>query len=319
MKYRTDLALESLELYESGQENKRRMLEGAEYAKPFAEGKNSEAEVAHRIPGATCITEQYDNDIKITRIEILDEQGEKIFAKKRGNYITLEIDGIIDGKEGIKDRAAKALAFELKKLIPFHYNLKVLAIGLGNDKVTPDALGPYAVSKMKITRHLFLLYDCDGDSEMANVSGLIPGVMGSTGIETADLIKRTAELVEPEVLLIIDSLAARDIKRVNTTIQINDTGINPGSGMGNVRREISEETIGKRVVAIGVPTVIDAETLVIDALSGFQEAEEEIEEYLRQNPQELVVTSTDIDLVIQDFSDIISNGVNIALHPGIYS
>lgn len=194
----------------------------------------------------------------------------------------------------------------------------MLVIGLGNDKVTPDALGPYSVSKMKITRHLFLMYDCDGDPEMANVSGLIPGVMGTTGIETAELIKQAVSIVEPEVVLIVDSLAARDIKRVNTTIQINDTGINPGSGMGNNRKEISEETIGRKVISVGVPTVIDANTLVIDALSGFKEAEDKIEAYIAQNPQELVVTSTDIDLVIKDFSDIISNSVNITLHPGIY-
>ena len=142
--------------------------------------------------------------------------------------------------------------------------------------------------------------------------------MGTTGIETADLIKKAVEVVDPEVVIIVDSLAARDISRVNTTVQINDTGINPGSGMGNSRREISEATVGKRVISIGVPTVIDANTLVLDALSGFNEAEDKIEDYIAQNPQELVVTSTDIDLVIKDFSDIIANGVNITLHPGIY-
>ena len=307
MKYRTDLALESMQLYSEGIKINGSVEAGSEDLNKF-----------DKIPGINCTEEEINEDIKVTRIEVIDEVGETILGKRRGNYITLEIDGIVDGKEGIKERAAHALAAELKKFIKFHEHLKVLVIGLGNDKVTPDALGPYSVSKMKITRHLFLMYECDGDPEMANVSGLIPGVMGTTGIETAELIKQAVSIVEPEVVLIVDSLAARDIKRVNTTIQINDTGINPGSGMGNNRKEISEETIGRKVISVGVPTVIDANTLVIDALSGFKEAEDKIEAYIAQNPQELVVTSTDIDLVIKDFSDIISNSVNITLHPGIY-
>lgn len=307
MKYRTDLALECKEMYEA--ENN---------------GVNSQVNVGAEIdkkviPGTEIHEEKYDDDIKVSRIEIVDERGEAIFQKPRGNYITLEIDGIIDGKEGIKERASRALAKELARLIKFHYHLKVLVVGLGNDKVTPDALGPYTVSKVKITRHLFIIYEEDGDYEMGNVSGFIPGVTGSTGMETADLIKQAVDMVNPEVVVVVDSLAARNISRVNTTIQINDTGINPGSGMGNVRRELNEETLGKRVIAIGVPTVIDAGTLVIDALSGFKHKDGEIDDYLSKNRQELVVTSTDIDMVIKDFSDIIANGINITLHPGIYS
>ena len=316
MKYRTDLALECVQMYDEDRKKKTNAEAGtdSEHKTSSEKSKGSLSD----IPGVKCIEEEIDGDIKVTRIEITDETGEALLGKKRGSYITLEIDGIIDGKEGIKERAARALADELKNFIKFHYHLKALVIGLGNEKVTPDALGPYAVSKMKITRHLFLMYECDGDPEMANVSSFIPGVMGTTGIETADLIKKAVEVVDPEVVIIVDSLAARDISRVNTTVQINDTGINPGSGMGNSRREISEATVGKRVISIGVPTVIDANTLVLDAHSGFNEAEDKIEDYIAQNPQELVVTSTDIDLVIKDFSDIIANGVNITLHPGIY-
>ncbi|MBQ2747826.1 MAG: GPR endopeptidase, partial [Firmicutes bacterium] len=141
----------------------------------------------------------------------------------------------------------------------------------------------------------------------------------TTGIETAELIKRAAEIVKPDVVIVIDSLAARDIKRINTTIQINDTGISPGSGMGNVRKMLDKETLGCKVIAIGVPTVIDAGTLVIDALSKFENDEDAIDSYLNENGFEMVVTSTDIDTVIKDFSDIIANGINIMLHPGIYS
>ncbi|MCI8631310.1 MAG: GPR endopeptidase, partial [Firmicutes bacterium] len=221
MKYRTDLALECMQMYD---EDRKKNIK-------FEAGSTDVESNFNNIPGVKCIEENFDEDIKVTRIEITNEAGETILGKKKGNYITLEIDGIVDGKEGIKERAARALANELKNFIKFHYHLKVLVIGLGNDKVTPDALGPYSISKMKITRHLFIMYECDGDPEMANVSGFIPGVMGSTGIETAELIKQTVSIVDPEVVIIVDSLAARDIKRVNTTVQINDTGINPGSGM----------------------------------------------------------------------------------------
>lgn len=296
MKYRTDLALEAMELYRGGTDGKLPSVPGTEYAQ-----------------------KKCGDDITVTTIRILDQEGEKALERKRGNYITLEIDGIADGKNSIKKRAARVLAKEISGLIPFRNDLKVLVVGLGNDKVTPDALGPFSVSKIKVTRHLFLIFDCNQDPEMANVSGLIPGVFGSTGIETAEVIQKAVDLVRPDVVLAVDSLAARDISRVNTTIQLNDTGIRPGSGNGNHRSEISEETVGAKVVAIGVPTVIDAGTLVIDALSGFRQNEGEIEAYLHRNPLDLVVTSTDIDFVIKEFSDIIASGVNIALHPGIYS
>lgn len=295
MKYRTDLALESKQLYD--EENK---------------GKGIE------IPGVSSQTKQYDEDINITTIEILDEVGMQILGKAPGKYITLEIDGLIDGKEGVKENAAKALGKELSKLIEFKYDLKTLVVGLGNDKVTPDALGPYTASKIKVTRHLFLIYEADGDHEMSCVSALVPGVMGSTGIETAELIKKAVDISKPHLVIAVDSLAARDISRVNTTIQINNVGISPGGGIGNTRVELSEKTLGCRVIAVGVPTVIDSTTLIADALNELGQQSKEAEQYIEDRRQELVVTSTDIDLVIKDFSDIIANGVNITLHPGIY-
>ena len=179
--------------------------------------------------------------------------------------MTIEIQGLLAEKENIRERASRAVAAELKNLIPFDYFLKVLVVGLGNEKVTPDSLGPHTVDKVKITRHLFAMFDCDGDWEMANVSGFNPSVTGVTGMETADLIEKVVSMVKPDVVLVIDALAAKDIRRVSTTVQISDTGIAPGAGMGNRRREISEETLGCRVISIGVPTVIDARTLILDA------------------------------------------------------
>ena len=158
MRFRTDLAIENKEMYDS--ENK---------------GKGIE------ISGVEVETEKFKDIVGITRIKITDENGSKAMQKPLGNYITLEVEGVVDGEEEIKEAAAAAVSNELKRLIQFHNKLKVLIIGLGNDKVTPDSLGPYTVSKVKVTRHYFLMYDADSDDEMSCVSGFIPGVMGSTG------------------------------------------------------------------------------------------------------------------------------------------
>lgn len=296
MKYRTDLAIENKEMYDSDNKG-----EGIE------------------ISGVEVETENFEEVVGITRIKITDEHGSKVLQKPLGNYITLEVEGVVDGPEEIKEKAAIALSNELKRLIQFHNKLKVLIIGLGNDKVTPDALGPYTVSKVKVTRHYFLMNDAESDDEMSCVSGFIPGVMGSTGMETADLIKSAAKIAKPEVIIAVDSLAARNINRISTTIQISDTGISPGAGTGNMRKQLTEKTLGTKVIAIGVPTVIDSKTLILDNLFGFLKDPEGAEQYIDENGIPMIVTSTEVDQVIKDFSDIISNGINITLHPGIYS
>lgn len=262
-----------------------------------------------------------DDDISVTEIEITGEEGEKAFGKPRGTYITLEVKGILEEKDGIKERAARALADRLKDLIKFDYFLKVLVVGLGNEKVTPDSLGPHTVDKVKITSHLFRIFECDGDWEMANVSGFNPSVTGVTGMETADLIERTVGLVNPNAVICIDALAAKDIGRLSTTIQVCDTGIFPGAGMGNNRKEISQKTMGCRVISIGVPTVIDSRTLLVEAAEKINDplVEKQLEDYMKNREMDMIVTSTDIDAIIKDFSDIISNAINITLHPGIYS
>ena len=293
MQYRTDLAIENQELLE---------------------------EVRERATGYIKKQQQKDEDICVTEIIITDETGEKAFGKSRGTYITVEIEGITEQKDGIKERAARALAGELKKLIHFDYYLKVLVVGLGNEKVTPDSLGPHTVDKVKITSHLFQIFGADGDWEMANVRGFNPSVTGVTGMETADLIEKVTSMVKPDVAVIIDSLAARSIERLSTTIQICDTGIEPGAGMGNRRKAITQETLGCRVVSIGVPTVIDSRTLIIEASEAIGwNQDEKTEKYFREKDLDMIVTSTDIDQIIKDFSDIISNAINITLHPGIYS
>ena len=229
-------------------------------------------------------------------------------------------NGLYKGfKPGIKEKAERAVAEELKSLINFDYYLKVLVAGLGNSMVTPDALGPETAAKIRVTRHLFVMFEADGDDEMSNVSCIIPGVTATTGLETADIIKKAAELSTPDIVIAIDSLAARNIERVSTTIQITDTGIAPGGGMGNNRKGINESTVGTRVIAIGVPTVIDATTIIRDALDDNIESAEKVEKYIQEYDRQMIVTSTDIDMIIKDFSDIIANGINKTIHPGIYS
>jgi len=297
MSYRTDLALETRQLLDQ-----------------------QERSGGPKTTGFIQKSSQLDEDISITHIIITDEEGERAFKKPKGNYITIEVHGILEQKNEIGKRAARALAGVLKELIPFHYYLKVLVVGLGNEKVTPDSLGPHTVDKVKITSHLFKIYDCDGDFEMGNVSGFNPSVTGVTGMETAEVIEKVVSLVKPEAVLIIDSLAAKDIERISTTIQVSDTGIAPGAGMGNRRKSIDAETLGCKVIAIGVPTVIDSRTLILDAaeeIPGWNQSD--AEEYFAQKELDMVVTSTDIDEIIHQFAEIIADGINITLHPGIYS
>lgn len=306
MKYRTDLAIECKEIMDEAEKAAESSFDGGEKQKEDDDGIIVEKK-------------EYEGGVRATRIRIVNEDGARKLEKPIGNYITIEADGVLEEREGIKEKTETALAEELSRLIDFDYYLKVLIVGLGNRMVTPDALGPETASKVRVTRHLFIIYEADGDDEMANVSCIVPGVTGTTGIETADIIMKTAELSKPDVIIAIDSLAARNIERVSTTIQITDTGISPGGGMGNSRIGINEETTGARVIAIGVPTVIDATTIIRDALTENIGDAEKIEKYIEGYEQQMIVTSTDIDAIIKDFSDIIAGGINKTIHPGIYS
>lgn len=295
MKYRTDLALEAMEnLSETGA-------------------------VPGEKDGILMEKQEIDKDIHVTAIEIVNLKGEAKIGKPQGKYITLEIAGIVDEVTDIIPRASKALAGQLSKMVQHSYYLRVLIIGLGNEKVTPDSLGPHTVSKVKITSHLFELFDCDGDEEMANVAGLAPGVTATTGMETAELVKKAVEMTEPDVVIAIDALAAKNIDRVSTTIQLSDTGISPGAGMGNMRKMLNESTLGTKVIAIGVPTVIDSRTVILEAMEEMKVSETDADNYLQSRNLDMVVTSTDIDIIIKSFSEIIAKAINIVLHPGIYS
>ncbi len=294
MSFRTDLAIENKEMYDESRGNR------------------------GEIPGVSVDVQEYSDRIKITRITVLDETGSRIMGKERGSYITIEAEDAAGAEEKEKSEIAGAVAAELKKLIPFHYHLRVLVAGLGNESITPDSLGPHTVEKVRITRHYFLMFNADGDEEMACVSGIAPGVTGSTGLETAEIIRKAAEIAEPDVIIAIDSLAARNVSRISSTIQISDTGISPGAGMGNMRTALNEDTLGVKVVAIGVPTVIDARTLILDSLDGYLTNTVAADAFVRSRGLNMIVTSTEIDQVIHDFSDIIAEAINLTVHPGVY-
>ena len=217
MNYRTDLAVELDALLEE--------------ARQAAKQKSGAAQPSQTATGYIKKQMQLDEDIAVISIEITDEAGEKAFGKPRGTYVTIEIQGLLAEKENIRERAARAVAAELKKLIPFDYFLKVLVVGLGNEKVTPDSLGPHTVDKVKITRHLFAMFDCDGDWEMANVSGFNPSVTGVTGMETADLIEKVVSMVKPDVVLYEEGLDEETMENAVHAIRGADTLIVGGTSL----------------------------------------------------------------------------------------
>ena len=202
------------------------------------------------------------DDIRVTKVNI-DEENSRMINKKVGNYITIEFDDVTDS--GNREKVTEVFSDELNKILSNYDRKSVLVVGLGNEKSTPDSLGPNVIDDILVTRHLFLLGE-DVDKDTLMVSKISPGVMANTGIETYDIITSLVSKIKPKFLIAIDSLASSSIDRINRTIQLTDTGIHPGSGVGNKRCELSKDTIGVPVIAIGVPTVCDAVTIVNDTI-----------------------------------------------------
>lgn len=207
-----------------------------------------------------------DGKVKVTKVNV-DEDSSKILSKKPGNYITIEFDDVTDteNKNKVEDIFLKELK-EIISILDIEESDTVLVIGLGNAKSTPDSLGPKVIENILVTRHLFIL-DEDVSSEVREVSAMSPGVMASTGIETVDIVTSIVDKIKPSLVLVIDALAASTIGRINKSIQITDTGIHPGSGVGNMRKEISSDTLGIPVIAIGIPTVVESSTIVYDTIN----------------------------------------------------
>lgn len=303
-----------------------------------SEAKEQAAE--HKSPPGVEIQNAGDEDVKITRVKITSPTGEQAIGKPMGNYITLEIPQLKDNNPDVNQKAIDIMSKELKELLNLKENSTTLVVGLGNWNITPDALGPQVVSKLMVTRHLLQYVPEHVDEGVNPVCAISPGVLGITGIETGEIVKGVVDKLKPDALIAIDALAARSMERVSTTIQMADTGIAPGGGVGNKRMELSKKTLGMPVIAIGVPTVVDAATLTNDAMdlildnlmkeapddSNFYDTlknidREEKYELIKQalNPfvGHLIVTPKEIDDIIGRVSKVVANGLNMALHNNI--
>ncbi|MCF6092871.1 GPR endopeptidase [Microaerobacter geothermalis] len=220
------------------------------------------------IPGVRMETEELD-EITISKVFVENVEGAKAIGKFPGKYITLEVPGLRKKDSVLQDKVAKTFAKHFQQFLQelrIEKTASVLVVGLGNWNVTPDALGPMVVENLVITRHLFSLMPEKVDDGYRSVSAISPGVMGITGIETSEIVHGVIEKIKPDFVIAIDALAARSLDRVNTTIQIADTGIHPGSGIGNKRKALNKETLGIPVIAIGVPTVVEAATIAYDTI-----------------------------------------------------
>lgn len=309
-KIRTDLAIETREIYKTAQK------------------------IDDEVPGVETTVDNSDNDMLITKVKITTKEAEEALQKPQGIYVTIEASKLKEDYENVHEKIAKKVSETIKELGNLIAGDTVLVVGLGNWDVTADALGPKVISDIEITRHLLEYmpeYVVPGTRPVCAVS---PGVLGTTGIETGEIIKGIVEKIRPNLIIAIDALASRKMERVSTTIQISDTGITPGSGIGNKRNAIDKETLGVPVIALGVPTVVDAATIANDTLElmigKLKEEESEIADaiekmendnkysYIKEvlSPEELnyIVTPSAIDEIITNVSKVLASGINTALN-----
>lgn len=260
-----------------------------------------------------------ENEIYVTRVMIETKNGAKIMGKPMGTYITLEAPNMVTPDEDYHREISEKVAGQIKELLPDEKEeLSVLVVGLGNRDVTADALGPNVADQLHITRHVVREFGkaAYNRNKMHMISALVPGVMAKTGMETCEIIRGVVEQTEPDVIIAIDALAARSTKRLNRTIQITDTGVQPGSGVGNHRHALTEESLGIPVIGIGIPTVVDAGTIVGDAVEQVEREMlfcSDIHSLKMAELQNMYVTTKDIDDVVNRLSYTISEAINIAL------
>lgn len=297
------------------------------------------------IPGVS-VEETYDEEreIRTTRVVVETENGAKMMGKPVGTYLTIEAPNMAAPDEDYHREISKKLAEDIKELVPERKEeVSVLVVGLGNREVTPDALGPYVADHLHVTRHIVKEYGkyAMGKDQVYLVSAVVPGVTGQTGMETLEIVKGIVEETEPDFVVAIDALAARNSKRLNRTIQITDTGICPGSGVGNHRLALNSETLGVKVIGIGVPTVVDAVTIVNDTMENFivalessellksvgetlrsyndAEKQELIRELIAPHLNGMYMTPKNIDDTIKRVSFTISEALNILFSEGTAS
>lgn len=265
-----------------------------------------------------------ESDIQFSEVVIRTQEAAQSLGKPCGSYLTLECPLMREHDPDARIAMANLLGEELSRMLTPSDDAPVLVVGLGNRGVTPDSLGPAAIDKTLVTRHM--LGSEYAQSSMRSVCAIAPGVLGVTGIETVEMVESLAQKLHPKAILCIDSLAARDSARIGCTVQISNTGIQPGSGVGNHRKPLTRESLGVDVIAVGVPTVIYAATLARDAfalLSGDERNEEGLgsmeRELLGTDLGNLIVTPRDIDAIVKNCATLIAGGINRALQPNLTS
>lgn len=286
------------------------------------------------IPGVETEEREISPDIKVATVKITNEEGANAIGKPIGTYVTVDIKKLKLAGEVEIQKASEVVTEELKKIFDKHIQSRedILVVGLGNAYVTPDSLGPKVVKDIDVTRH-FLKYTPEYiDPNTRPVTAIAPGVLGTTGIETLEIVKGIVDNVKPKLVIVIDSLASKSIERISSTIQIADTGIVPGAGVGNARNELSQNTLGVPVIAIGVPMVVETATLVNDSLYLFinklqeqaksndelnelkeKDNYETIKEALNPQGYNMIVTPKEIDDLIENMKDVVARGINYAL------
>lgn len=286
------------------------------------------------IPGIETESFEVGKNIKTSKVKILNEEGESALGKPKGMYITIDVKNLKIAQEEDIGKAAEVVTNELKELISSHIGKEddILVVGLGNAYVTPDSLGPKVISYIDVTRHLLKYAPQYLEEGTRPVSAISPGVLGTTGIETLEIIKGIVDNIKPKMVIVIDSLASKSIERISSTIQIADTGITPGAGVGNTRKELSKDTLGIPVIAIGVPMVVEMATITNDCLNLFIEKlqqEAKSNDYLNKLKEEdnyediknalipvnynMIVTPKEIDDLIENMSSVVARGINFAL------
>ena len=307
--FRTDLAVERTNIYKK-------------------------ANKIEEIDGIETEEDDIDENIKVSRVKITNENGEQAIGKKKGIYVTIDLKDLKTVDETEIQKASDTLSNELKAIIQNHVSFKddIMVVGLGNMYVTPDSLGPKVINEIDVTRHIIKYLPEYIDENARPVTAISPGVLGTTGIETYEILKGIVDNVKPKLLIVIDALASRSIERISSTIQISDTGIVPGAGIGNTRQEISEKTLGIPVVALGIPTVVESAVLVNDCLDLLiekmqneaksnvflnqlkeQDNYETIKDTLNPQNYNMIVTPKEIDDLIENMKDVVARGINMSL------
>lgn len=285
------------------------------------------------IPGVR-VRESKGGGVIVTEVEIFEESAEQLMGKPRGHYVTLDVPTFKERDPDLKQHLMEQLTDQLKELVPQNTQTSVLVVGLGNWNATPDALGPRVVERLLVTRHLGSVVADDIRDRMRSVAAVAPGVLGTTGIETLDIIRGIVKEAKPDLVIAIDALAARNLDRLLGSVQIADTGIHPGSGVGNRRQGLTLESVGVPVIAIGVCTVVQSisiaqeaihllanqladDMIFYDILKQMQPSEQRglIDEVLGTRFSELMVTPKEIDVLIDDMAEVLGEALNRALQP----